>query len=257
MLNDRGRLIAMSCDKLRSKEYALELSVPVARTIWSGTDLRQLLDVPLPSRWVLKPNHGSGQIYFGEGRVRSLAALELATRGWLGNSGPARRGEWGYTRARRLFLVEEMLGGEMVTPTSLKVYVFHGQPRMIAMISVTADSLAAWRMSSTRTWPPAGTGRRFYTSEWTPLELREGTLPLAEPSPAPSNLDRLLETAGRLGAPFDFVRVDLYHVGGVIYFGELTVYPGAGLSRLHPAGYDLQLGALWKVDRGNSLAASR
>ena len=45
----------------------------------------------------------------------------------------------------------------------------------------------------------------------------------------------MLEVAETLGAAFDFVRVDLYDVGGEVWFSELTPYPGGGLDRFDPA----------------------
>ena len=52
----------------------------------------------------------------------------------------------------------------------------------------------------------------------------------------------MLAAAARLGAPFDFVRIDLYAVGGAVWFGETTPYPGAGLEAFEPADVDRQLG---------------
>ena len=45
----------------------------------------------------------------------------------------------------------------------------------------------------------------------------------------PDTFDALCSVAKELAAPFDFVRVDLYDVGGTPYFGEFTFTPGAGL----------------------------
>ena len=46
------------------------------------------------------------------------------------------------------------------------------------------------------------------------------------------NLGDLLSTAEKLSAGMDFVRVDLYDVDGVIYFGELTFTPSGFVSGL-------------------------
>ena len=51
--------------------------------------------------------------------------------------------------------------------------------------------------------------------------------------------------AERLAEGFGFLRIDLYSVGGHIYFGEFTVYPGGiGLS-FKPRELDLALGGKW------------
>ncbi len=70
ILYDRRPLLAWTCDKLRMKEEAIRHGVAVPQTYWSGHDLRELVDVQLPERWVLKPNHRSEIVHFGGGPVR-------------------------------------------------------------------------------------------------------------------------------------------------------------------------------------------
>jgi hypothetical protein len=41
--------------------------------------------------------------------------------------------------------------------------------------------------------------------------------------------------------------VDLYNVGGRIYFGELTCYPAGGLARFVPRKYDFIFGEKWSM----------
>ena len=42
------------------------------------------------------------------------------------------------------------------------------------------------------------------------------------------------------------LRVDCYEVEGELWFGELTPYPGAGLSPIEP-DLDARLGAAWTL----------
>jgi len=52
--------------------------------------------------------------------------------------------------------------------------------------------------------------------------------------------------AEKLGADFDFIRVDLYQPNGeCVVFGELTVAHGSGEERFTPQEYDFKLGELW------------
>ena len=44
------------------------------------------------------------------------------------------------------------------------------------------------------------------------------------------------------------LRVDCYEVDGELWFGELTPYPGAGLSPLEP-DLDAWLGGTWTLPR--------
>ena len=50
----------------------------------------------------------------------------------------------------------------------------------------------------------------------------------------PKNLSQMIKTAEILSKNEKFIRVDLYDLGYKIVFGELTLYPGAGLERFSP-----------------------
>ena len=64
-------------------------------------------------------------------------------------------------------------------------------------------------------------------------------------APRPPSFDQMLDVARRLSAGTDFVRVDLYNLGGRIVFGELTNYPAGGLRKFDPASFDLTVGSYW------------
>jgi hypothetical protein len=249
IINDRRELLRYTCDKLYNKREAEARGVAVATTLWQGRSLKDLAGLTLSERWVLKPNHGSGLVAFGEGPIRDVTPLETATRHWLGKSGPAREGEWAYTQARPLFIVEEMLGTGNRPPTSYKFFVFNGEPLFIAVISVDEERFSPWRSRLGRRWPPPRTAMGFYTSSWEQLDVRLGDFPLGTLEPRPSTLPAMLSAAGKLARDFDFMRVDLFSDRGKVYFGELTPYPSAGLSPFSPREFDVELGSHWTLPR--------
>jgi hypothetical protein len=55
----------------------------------------------------------------------------------------------------------------------------------------------------------------------------------------------MIEIAETLGAPFDFVRIDLYDLPDGPRFGEITFTPGSGFERFYPDNYDRVLGDFW------------
>ena len=228
ILNDRRPLIAMSCDKLAAKEYAAERGLRTPATLWSGEDVADLAGLVFPERWVLKPNHRSGDVYLGSGSP-DVAALRRVVADWQSWARETDKGEWGYTRARPLLLVEELLGGAE-PPADYKVHVFGGEPRFI---QVDEGRFAV------RT-------QRHYLPDWSPAGFTR-TYPLAAARARPAELPALLEASARVGAEFDFIRADFYLVAGEVIFGELTAYPGGGLVPFTPRAADRILGDWWQL----------
>jgi hypothetical protein len=230
ILNDRRELIGLVCDKLKSKAMAEVAGVRVPRTYWHGTDVRELADVALPEHWVLKPNHRSGLVHFGRGPPDTEMLREL-TRDWLRERQFVEEGEWGYSQAAPALFVEETLGEPGHPPRDYRLYVFEGEPKLIAV----------------ETSRYTGTSRRCYTPDWEPLQARVEGIPFCEVEPRPGCLEEMLAAAGRLGAPFDFIRVDFYLVDGEVVFGEFAAYPGSGIRRLQPRDLDRLLGSYWHL----------
>ena len=57
----------------------------------------------------------------------------------------------------------------------------------------------------------------------------------------------MINLAEKIGAQFDFVRVDLYSPPQGILFGEVTFYPNGGLAPFIPKDWDYKFGEPWKI----------
>jgi hypothetical protein len=233
ILNDRREMLEWTCDKLAMKEHVgVVTGLRVPRTLWWGSNLEELVEVELTEHWVLKPNHRSGQIFFGTGRP-DIELLKIASQQWLRPTEAECLHEWAYSKARPVFFVEELLGVPGAPPTDYKFFVFAG---VVAAIQVDVD-----RHSSHR--------RRIYYDDWAPLDVTSGGHPLAPTEEPPANLEEMLRIASDIGQSFDFVRVDLYSIDGITAFGEVTPYAGSGLDRFVPWAFDAELGAKWELPR--------
>jgi hypothetical protein len=231
ILNDRRPLLEWTCDKLAMKERVRTIpGLRVPRTLWAGTDVRELESTQLPEHWVLKPNHRSGMVCFGHGRP-DASSLTKTTRKWLRSAQSEDLHEWAYSKAQRLLLAEDLLGEPGSPPPDYKYFVFAGQ---VAAVQVDVGRHTVHR-------------RRIYRPDWSPLEVSSGTYPLSPVEAPPVNLERMLAVASEIGRPFDFIRVDLYSIDGETVFGEVSPYPGSGLDRLVPESFDVELGAWWKL----------
>jgi hypothetical protein len=227
---DRRPHIAMTCDKLKAKDFAARADVCPPVTVWAGTDLRDLRTVELPRHWVLKPNHRTGLFLMGSGPP-DIAALTARTQGWLDEVMWSLNGEWAYSQADRCYVLEERIGSTSVDLPDYKFFVFAGKVEVIQVDSQRC----------------VGHARRLYTREWNPLQGQLGNFAFGPVTEAPRSLEAMIAVAEKLGADFDFIRVDLYEYEGQISFGELTPYPGGGLSKFSPYSLDLAMGRLWQL----------
>ncbi len=239
---DRRPLLALTCDKLAMKEHFARRApglLRVPETLWVGTDVAELARVGLPDRWVLKPNHSCRRVVLGEGPP-DPADLAARTAGWVDERYWRKSEEWAYRHARPCLLVEEHVGPPGEAPADLKVLVFDGVPRLVGVHTDRRDGLRG----------------RLYTADWEPLPWTWG-YPPGPDVPRPEWLPDLLAAAAAVADGFDMLRVDLYRSGGRLWGGELTPYPGAGLSRLEP-GLDELLGSWWTLPPlGRRSAAAR
>ncbi len=234
---DRRPLIGVACDKLASKRLVAERcpDVLIPEVFWKGDDLRELAEVDLKGRWVLKPNNGYGRVRFGEGAVSAARAGELAreTADWLEypfQGRPGHRVEWGYTQAEKSFLVEEFVGDGELPPTDYKFRVFGGEVRQISVIEDFFGAASITALSPS--WQRLSQGRSLYP-------VKEGAIE------KPLSFRSMMSCASEVGALFDFIRIDFYDSPRGAIFGELTAYPSAGLMPTRPRSADLELGSHW------------
>lgn len=241
ILHDHDSRIVEACDKVRMKERAGELApkgLRIPQTWWFGTDLREVPAALWDRPWVLKPNHGSGKVCFGP---MELETVLFRTNGWLDEDPGSLLGEWGYTRARRVLLMEERIPSEDLAPTDYKFYTFAGVPRVI---QVNTD-----RFDDTHV-------ETYYDPDWQRLPLSIGGLPCGA-EPRPVHLEEMLHYARILAVGWDFIRVDFYDVGDDVWFGEFSPYPNGGVGRIRPAGWDERMGSWWPSPVDEAAAVER
>ena len=58
----------------------------------------------------------------------------------------------------------------------------------------------------------------------------------------------MLRIAKILSKDFTFLRVDLYSSDNKVFFGELTIFPGSGVSKIEPLDFFIELGKPLKLD---------
>lgn len=235
MAFDRRDLLAMTCDKLAMKSMAEERAgdlVRVPQVFWSGRDIGELADVSLPDNWVLKPNHRSGLVYFGHGAA-DVDHLRGQTQGWLDEVKWRDGGEWAYSQADPVLLVEELIGVSGTPPIDYKFEVFDGTVRLLLVYLGRFDDLRGY----------------LFDRDFNQISAQDASEVLRDSDVVtrPANYARMLEIAERIADGFDYLRVDLYDTGDEVWFGEVTPYEGGGAARFRPRSFDDVLGSYWTL----------
>lgn len=231
IIHDRRNILITASSKVDSKEYVanLQTGVEIPMTIWSGTDLCELVATNIEKSWVLKASHRSGRLVSGGPGKFKIEVPSTEMDEWLEEREYRDNGLWAYRDVKREYILEERIGDGSSFPEDLKFFVFDGRVAMIQM-----DHGRHGKHS-----------RNLYTADWEPLPWVY-THPRGQDCVAPAKLDEMLRIASAIGKDFDFIRVDLYCVDQVIFFGELTVYPAAGLSPW-PTELDFMIGKYWDL----------
>ena len=193
----------------------------------------------LPERFVLKCTHDSGGLAICRDRAvfdteAAAAALSasLATDYWR------REREWPYRNVPRRIIAEEYMDDGTGGLTDYKFYCFGGKPEYLYVSSGLENHRTARISFLTMDWEFAPFGR----SDFRPFE---------ELPAKPEHFDEMVSMARKLSQGHPFLRVDLYEIGGRVYFSELTFFPCSGYMPFVPPEWDRKLGDLLKLPAGD------
>lgn len=232
-------------DKLAAKDYVAarigEKYIIPTLGVWDKVE--EIDWDALPDQFVLKTTHGGGScgvvVCTDKSQLDKEKAIKKLETSMQTNAGETYR-ERPYLNVPRKILAEKFIA-ERKLSTSLqhnelpdyKFFCFNGEPKFLYVSDSPNHELA------------------FLNTDWTLAPFgRKDYKPLQNIPPKPENLDEMLDIARRLSHGKAHIRVDLYNVGGHVYFGELTFYTGAGLIPFTPEEYDKVLGDMLKLPTG-------
>lgn len=232
---DRNELLTIAADKLKSKEFVHNITpeVYIPKTLWVGgnvDDIKMINFNKIPTDYVFKANHTSQTLKIIRNN-KHLALNEMTSLAmtWLKHDQATVLGEWAYRNIPRRVFIEEYLDFEGEAPDDYKFFVYHGQVHYI--------QLDCNRFTNHK--------RNMFDRNWNELDF-EYSHPQKKPAPRrPIFLEEMIIHAEKIGANFDFIRVDLYFYNDQVTFGELTVYPGAGFERFPDLKWDCLFGQPW------------
>jgi len=222
-------------DKIARKAVVRDLApdIRIAETYWQGARAVDIPDEVLAGDCAIKANHGCAMnVFVREGAVDRLD-LSVRTERWLRRAYGRRHHEWAYAWIpRRLFAEQLLVEDGRLVRSEFKFYVAGG---VCAYATHKHDRFLETALDAV--FDRAGQARRSMIETG-----RVGSILARPPS-----WDRLVAVAERLGAGFDTMRVDLFELGGEIWFSEFTVYPSAGYAWVDDAGLMDTLNRGWDL----------
>ncbi len=178
-------------------------------------DVAALSSFDYPTAYVVKPTHMSQKVLFKDGGRLTPQELQQCGK-WLKYSYFARTRQYNYRFLEPKIIIEPFVGENGKVPPDFKFFVVNGKCQLIQVdYGRFAD-----RSSD------------FYDPDWNKLDIQMGFGNSPYYLNVGDALEHMKELAEKIGACFEFIRVDLYLTEQGIKFGEYTFTPGL---RFEPA----------------------
>lgn len=236
-LYDRNPLYTSLVDKYMVRSYVEEkiggkYLIPLLG-VWD--DPNKIDFNALPDKFVLKCNHDSGTVVICRDKTkldieatRDLLYTKLKRNFFWGGR------EWPYKNVQPKVICEQFMeNSESGGLIDYKIYCFDGVPKML--------------MVATDRFTGGQTHFDYFDDDYNWLDLEWDNPRSDTPPPKPTQFDEMMEIAKKLSIGIPQVRIDLYEIKNVVYFGEMTFFDGSGLQKITPASWDYTLGSWIKL----------
>ncbi len=148
--------------------------------------------------------------------------------------------EWPYKNIKkRYFMVEAFLQSKegKYKLQEYKFHCFNGELKIIDMYEIGDEGFKRARVLNNKFEPYPENYSMGYDKV-----LRQLNLPTNEVR------KEMLDIVSNLSKEFEYqIRIDIYHVDGKLYIGELTFFDGAGFDLITPKEFNLELGNMLKL----------
>ncbi len=187
----------------------------------------------LPNQFVIKCNHDSGSTKV----IKDKSSLTEKDFDELRNHFSVRLKqdyfyagrEFQYKGIKPCIIAEEFMIDESDPEKSIedyKFFCFNGEPKVMF---VATDRSTDCKFD-------------FFDMDFNHLDIFNIHANSDKQIPKPAMFEEMKEIAAKLSKGMKFVRIDLYELGGKIYFGEYTFFHGGGFQLFHPEEWEQRLG---------------
>jgi hypothetical protein len=233
MLNEHDGRKTRLADKYLVRSYVADLIgqehlIPLIG-VWNS--FSEIDFDTFPDKFVLKCNHGSSMNLIVKDKSSfDIAAAKKKFDEWMKIDFAYNYFEMQYHDIPHKIIAEEYI--EEING-NLYDYKFH----------CANGSIFCCQVIGNRDYQAHQARQAFYDRNSNRMKITEGFYPLYEEElPRPVLFDEMVDTAEKLSAGFNYVRIDLYSVGNQIYVGEYTFTPACGV---HPGFYPADTNRKW------------
>ena len=242
-LHYRKELYTKCADKLAVKDYLDEkLGVEIANSVWCKkyghwTNVDDIDFDSLPSSFVLKSNHSSGQIIICQDKSKlDIHKTKKEMSEWLKENLYHLTGEWQYKNIKPQIICEELLDSDII---DYRIFCFGGKPEYVKLTQHNPDT-------------PRGYDYAIYSTEWAKMEILKTKGYGNKDFEKPESWELMLEYARKLSEDFNFVRTDFFTVDDRIFFAELTFTPSNGWEDFITEELAVKYGDMIKLEKADN-----
>ena len=188
----------------------------------------------LPNRFVLKTTHDSGGIVICRDKnLIDKSAAEKKLNDALEHDFYSVNREWPYKNVPRRIIAEQYIesNAESHDLPDYKFFCFDGE--------VKALFVATERQN-----PNEEVKFDFFDPDFNSLPVRQGHEHAKRLPTKPRCFEEMKKIAAKLSKGIPHVRIDLYEVGGKVFFGEMTFFHFSGFTPFVPEEWDYRFGEM-------------
>ena len=240
-INYYGKKEVLLFDKQNVKEYINKLNIKdlhVPKTYYvisSKKDKEEVLKNNLPNKFVIKTNHGAGDVFICNNNSKEDIEIFIDKELKLLKKDYSKKYlEYHYSFIKPVVMIEEYLDDKKnFTPTDYKFFCFDGYVDCVMICSDRSNK----------------NYRDFYDKNWNHLNYSIKSRQSKTKIEKPKNIDKMFKIASIISKGFPLVKVDLYNINGKIYFGELTFTPAAGIADHYSEEGNIHLRKLININK--------
>lgn len=189
----------------------------------------------LPDQFVLKCNHDSGSVKIVKDKSK-IDHKEFAKffKSRLKINSYAIGREYPYKNVKPMIIAEKYMVAENEEDIKdYKFFCFNGKPEIMF---IATDRSVDVKFD-------------FFDMEFNHLDIENIHPSCGREIEKPTCFEKMKELATKLSQGIKFVRIDLYEIGGKVYFGEYTFFHGGGFWLFKPDEWERKLGDMIELPR--------